>query len=422
MEKTALKYIMLSLVCMALCGCADNSYRGYFDEEDYGENAMPIAVRIMIGSSDDITDIGLSSNSRPAAPATKGSGVVADASQLVGHDFYVYAFNTDMNTNMAVTSAEDDSRCLIDGSIDNPATKAGKRAKISDISNVVEWQDDEGQIFWPDGDRSRQIYSLFAYYVDDISVSESDIRRTDDYVSIDVEIDGSQDLMSSRAEMTNEQKSVFKDDKELAAMMQYCYSYYAAQNGINPVFVFKHHLTRLDFTVTPGYSPNIVNEMTIQEISVSSKYKASFTVADKDDPSNVGLVFSDERAFLELTEDGAEPLQQDYYKVTTLLSPDESLEGRTTKVGGSLLVAPDVEYTARMVFSEKSGDGIEFKDVEVLLPVVKGTEFEAGNRYSINFTIYGSTRVFVDVQLVDWLTGEDVLVDDEDSWIDKNVI
>ena len=48
MEKTALKYIMLSIVCMALCGCADNSYRGYFDEEDYGENAMTIAVRIRI--------------------------------------------------------------------------------------------------------------------------------------------------------------------------------------------------------------------------------------------------------------------------------------------------------------------------------------------------------------------------------------
>lgn len=412
MEKTALKYIMLSIVCMAFCGCADNSYRGYFDEEDYGENAMPIAVRIMIGSSDDITDIGLSSTSRPAAPATKGSGVITEASQLVGRDFYVYAFNTDMNTNMAVTSAEDDSRCLIDGSIDNPATKAGKRARISDISNVVEWQDDEGQLFWPDGDRSHQIYSVFAYYVDDIPVRESDINRNDDSVAIGVEIDGSRDLMSSKAEMTNEQKAIFKDEKELAAMMNYCYSYYSAQNGINPVLVFKHHLAKLDFTIVPGCTAGHENVVTVKSLEILSRYKGLFTVADKDNPSNVGIVFEDDYKTLPLAEDDGSILLGDY-SIVTYPSPDKAPENPRKKLGGSLIVAPDAEYTAYITLSEVKDDGRVITDRVTEVPIKTGTYFEAGNRYNITLTIFGATDVEMSVHLKEWYEGGDVFIDDE---------
>ena len=72
---------------------------------------MPIPVRIMIGSADDITEIGINSR-RADYVQTKGTGVISEASQLNGRDFYVYSFNSDITTDMTVTSKEDENWCL----------------------------------------------------------------------------------------------------------------------------------------------------------------------------------------------------------------------------------------------------------------------------------------------------------------------
>lgn len=399
---------ILSFACMALAGCADNSYRGFYDVDDT-DSIMPIAVRIMIGSSDDITGAG------PAErPQAKGAGVVDEASQLSGRDIYVYAFNSEMNTSMSVTSAEDENRCLIDGSLDRPGTLAGKRARLSDISNVIEWQDDDGQIFWPDGNRSRQIYSLFAYYVDDIPLTEENFIRMDDAVAVEVEIDGNQDLMSSKAEMTNEQKALFKDDKELADMMYYCYSYYAAQNGINPVIVFKHHLVKLDFAIQPGCTIGHSSRVTVKSLEIMSRHKALFTVADKANPSNVGLQFADSYKAMPLEEEGGGPLAGDY-TVVTYPSRDQAPVNARMRLGGSLIVAPDSEYTAYITLSETREDGSVIADRVTELVLATGKGFEAGNRYNATLTICGAGDIEMSVHLKEWYEGGDIFVDDEEK-------
>lgn len=407
--------LYIAALCIALASCADNSYPGYFFEENYMDTEMPIAVRIMIGSADDITEIGLNSRNRPLQ--TKGSGVINEISQLYGHNFYVFAFNSDIMTDMAITSKEDENRCLIDGSTDEyegeSASLFGKKAHISGISNVVEWEDSREQIFWPYKDKAGQVYNIFAYYIDDAKVTEEDIVRESNSVKINLEIDGCQDIMSSRAAMTNEQKAMFKSDKELEEMTHYLYGYYAAQRGINPVLVFKHHLTKLDFTLTPGVTAGETNTVTVKSVEIRSRYKASFTVADKGEPSNVGLTFEDGYRDLPLTEEDGSLLISDNYVLNTYPEEVAPEDRERRRMGGSLIVAPDVEYIARITLKEVKENGSVLDNLVTELPIGNGSYFEAGNRYNITLTLYGATKVDVTVHLKEWYEGGDIFIDDE---------
>ena len=415
MTKKAI-FIFIAFFCIGLTSCVDNSYQGYFFEENYTETEMPIPVRIMIGSADDITEIGINSR-RADYVQTKGTGVISEASQLNGRDFYVYSFNSDITTDMTVTSKEDENWCLIDGSTDEIDGKGGslfgKKARISDISNVVEWQVTQDQLFWPYKDKAGQVYNIFAYYIDDAQLTDDDIKRDHDNIKLNIEIDGSQDIMSSRAAMTNEQKALFKDEKDLTDMMHYCYGYYAAQKGINPVLIFKHHLTKLDFTITPGVTEGISNEVTVKSVEIRSRYKAEFTVADKGEPSNVGLSFEDEYKALPLAEEDGSLLISDNYVIRTYPEAVEPSKAERIKLGGSIIVAPDMEYIATITLKEVREDGIEHDNLVTELPINKNSYFEAGNRYNITLTIYGATEVEVSVHLKEWYEGGDIFIDNE---------
>ena len=219
--------------------------------------------------------------------------------------------------------------------------------------------------------------------------------------------------MSSRAAMTNEQKAMFKSDKELEEMTHYLYGYYAAQRGINPVLVFKHHLTKLDFTLTPGVTAGETNTVTVKSIEIRSRYKASFTVADKGEPSNVGLTFEDRYRDLPLTEEDGSLLISDNYVLNTY--PDEVApeDRERRRMGGSLIVAPDVEYIARITLKEVKENGSVLDNLVTELPISNGSYFEAGNRYNITLTLYGATKVDVTVHLKEWYEGGDIFIDDE---------
>ena len=271
-------YIVFAVLMLA--GCVDRSYGGMEDEEIFDDLTEPIPVKIHIGSAETIVP--------------KGSGVIADVTEWKGEKFYVYAFSNDMFSTYDVTSKTDNSRCLIDGSKDIPGTMAGKQAYMMETTNMVAWSGPDERVYYPFGSESGIVYDFFAYYIDDIKVEEKDITRLEDRIMIRVEIDGSQDLMSSKARVLADQLAGFDDEQERLYMENFCYSYYAARKGIDPVFVFKHHLTKLDFTITPKYNPTGKRTVHVKAIEVRTKYRAQFTVADRGSADSMGLLFDDD--------------------------------------------------------------------------------------------------------------------------------
>lgn len=396
MKKNCLIF-MCAVLWLLLPGCVDDSYRGTFDVKDDEADTPPLPVWMTVGEPKEIL-----AESVPM----KGTGLISGAESFSEKFFYIYAFNQDYFTSMKSMSKDEPLWCLIDGSVDDPETLAGRKANWNSMYERVAWTDGD-ELYWPGGNNQGQRYDFFAYYVDDMVLTNEDYHRNDDEVFIDVEIDGSQDLMSSKASTPVEdliEKFPAQEDRE--DIQRYCYSYYTALNGIHPEFVFKHHLVKFDFKVMPGETPGKTNEVTINKVEVRSKYKASFIVADSNDPSRVGLYFEDEYKRLPLAEPDGSPLKEDYV-VTTLSETGTSPDGII--IGGSLLVAPGTQYSLYLQLSEvHGGKPLASHETEVTLYQGNASDpvpFAAGNEYTVTLTVYGFMDVDVSTELGEWGSG-----------------
>ena len=384
-------------------GCLDDSYTGTVFVEEYVEEGALHEIRMTIGGAEE----------------TRGSGVIGDVSSFAGKDFYVYAFNRDTKTDYSTVSATDSLRCLVDGSYDDPESLMGRRAYWNPATEVVEWGAGESPIYYPMGENEGHDFDFFAYYLDNIEPANEDIIRSNDDIKINIEIDGSQDLMSAKAKPTKAQlEDILDKQGEVAMLLQreHCYSYYTASHNLNPNFDFIHHLVKLDFKLVPGGTPGMTKDVTVEKIEIRTKHKATFTVADKYDDNRLGLKFQEDTTRLALKErDGSE------YKprlISTVNKVGAVTDGIVDDLG-SLLVAPDVEYYLYIVLGEVQGDRVlEGKENEKV--IYQGTEedkieFTAGNEYLITLTIYGQMDVRVSADIGEWDKGGDYEYDYDDD-------
>lgn len=92
-------------------------------------------------------------------------------------------------------------------------------------------------------------YDFFGYHGDDAVNSGDGITKTADKWTVPFEIDGSQDLMSTKAVLTATQATIMASK---TANRDNYYSAYAARQGVQPTLSFNHLLTRLQFKVKAG--------------------------------------------------------------------------------------------------------------------------------------------------------------------------
>lgn len=101
-------------------------------------------------------------------------------------------------------------------------------------------------------------FDFFGYHGDDAVATTSTITKTDALWTVPFTIDGTQDLMSTKAELTTNQNTTMTGAP--AAHQQDYYSAYAARKGVHPTLTFKHLLTRLQFSVKAGNAAAAGNE------------------------------------------------------------------------------------------------------------------------------------------------------------------
>jgi hypothetical protein len=270
------------------------------------------------------------------------------------------------------------------------------------------------------GENEGHDFDFFAYYLDNIEPSNEDIIRSNDDIKINIEIDGSQDLMSAKAKPTKAQlEDILDKQGEVAMLLQreHCYSYYTASHNLNPNFDFIHHLVKLDFKLVPGGTPGMTKDVTVEKIEIRTKHKATFTVADKYDDNRLGLKFQEDTTRLALKErDGSEYQPR---LISTVNKVGAVTDGIVDDLG-SLLVAPDVEYYLYIVLGEVQENGLVLESKENEKVIYQGTEedkieFTAGNEYLITLTIYGQMDVRVNAEIGKWEEGGDYEYDYDDT-------
>ncbi len=378
--------------------CSDNSYKGYTAEiKEPEKEGIPVIISV---GNPELNDV-----------ITRGTGAIDQTDNTSWYDayIYIYSFKRDMTADYSVLSIDDDEMCLIDASISGNRSKLGRKAKINEHETYVSWIDDETSVFYHTNNLP---YDFFGYYIDDIEINENDVIRNKDGVQLKVKIDGTQDLMSARANLTDEQANR-KDfeDEEKANIKDWYYSFYTAQRNIQPVMIFKHHLSRFIFQIYPVTAK--ANNITVDEVRIKSKREGLFTVAHNT-TGNMGVDFSADQPYetLFLTENKGKQLSPGTYHTDYHGDFSESLYERPfVRVGESIMLPPnETEYQCSVLLKEVI-DGKEHT-YESLLTLTDGNEaFKPGTQYIVKLGIWGLQDVTVSVTPEPWQDGGSVTVD-----------
>ena len=436
---------------LLLCGCSRGTYVGELPEDDDApltEN-IPIVLGFGVSSFDILT---------------RGSGAVESGTNLEfwkNAKFYVYAFNKNVETDLSVRWSEaNEDICLLDANRlsedGGQSSSHGKEVRVKvDNSNLMPFFPDDktgSQDIYYNMKHTDWPYNFFAYYLDDLDLTQLQCVREKNRIYYDVELDGRRDFMSSVAN-PKLQEDKYANNPYKQKIMDRAYSAYSASHGLNPVFSFQHHLVRLRFVICRpeegGSVPSINESLVVKKVSVKSKVRGRFTVAvndiDADDVGkpHVGLSFNREdyaseeayansEDYLYLLKKNGEEIGSDGWcrvidckKYSELSAEDKKKpsflgkEDENDNSGASLLLAPATTYSARIFLDEdKSSDpGHGFVDVD--LEPGGGAGFVAGGAYVIYLTINSLSDIKPNVEIGEWTPGGETILDPDGEFEDK---
>lgn len=406
-NRVRIEIIIYSTVLLLLTGCG-KTYTGDENNRSTGLEPLDENIPVMLAISDPVYSM-----------LTRGNGAfdseLSNAIEMWKKAvFYIYAFKIEDDVDFRLLSRDNNEHCLVDGSIDTNGTKMGKRARLNgDRASYLSWID-SSEIFY-DSENQTRPYRFFGFYIDDLSVKESDIERTSDAIKIKVQIDGTQDIMSTVATLTDEQKDAIRksDSKEL--IMNSLYSAYTARQGVHPVLAFHHRLARVKFKIFSASEAS--DNIYVENVSVDSKTDGVFTVVAKD-ATSIGLDFTNSTIVkpLSLCELGGESLKQDYYKVPWIPEEaDKDVYERTgVGVGESLLLAPDMDVYKMKLRLKQIFPGQSSKYYDLYYDLKVNGRFQAGMQYTVRVAVYGLEDADVNVVVDGWREGENIEISPDD--------
>ena len=399
--KSLFKHIVLTMAfscLMLVAGCADRSYPG---EEALLRDMNLISehgtypIRVSVGNSQ--LDVN-----------TRASGVKNELTDTV----YVYAYSKDMTANYSFDSDFDKNVCLLDGLMQDKKSKHGKRSMLLQDEPFLTWMNEPKTVYFHD---NNQPYDFFAYYLDRAYMDDKEITKLEDRIKMNITIDGTNDIMSSKAEVTEEQLSASSNseaDKERVKNMSF--SNLTAEWNVQPVFMFKHHMCRFLFWL---YAQNPdVGGVYIESISVKSKTKGVFTVASST-TGNMGVDFSQDQEYIPIflrDKDRTELKKETYCpKVDGVDFSKPVYERDAVQVGGELILPPgETQYFYSVKMKQFLNGKLEYNESPYTpLPMPEGETFSPGNQYNVKLAVYGIKEIKADITLTPWKFGGSIVID-----------
>ena len=376
MKKSLMFAAILAAGFMASCSNEDKSF-------DAGNNDA------------DKTPILFTMNNGAVNVTTRGTGAVGDVAGSTNvwrsEKLYVSMFKKG-TLDLAPDKELPGGIIFSNTAITAPASTAAAN------SGVAEY---EGYKYYPQTGN----YDFFAYHVSD-AATDGEIAAASD------KIDGSQDLMVAKADMTEEQRAAFVADPNVGeGKADRYYSAFSARKNVQPHFQFEHLLSRFVFIIDPQESAK--DKVTIEAIKITNaKTKATMVVAYTEKPEQLLISKEDSEDIVYLKE--LVPGETEAYNLQTLTAKTYS---ERTRVGESLLLMPQDEYKLEIVMSQETPDGIvySFTYPYTLTPETAGTTaYEAGKQYNVTFKVYGIEEIKLDVTLTPWADGGNINIDNND--------
>ena len=285
-------------------------------------------------------------------------------------------------------------------------------------------------------------YDFWGYRVDDAAVGGTPtVKIVDDNGDevaadqatkrvVDIEIDGSQDIMAGKATPSAD------DVAKLGNYDENFYSAYAARKGVQPNITFNHLLTRFTFEVRAGSKATAgagasgnTEAVRVKGISVESLTNGTLTVAYTGETKQAAdlLTFTGDASALTLKQRATtaasnnDPLVDLVEVPLTWPAAGEATVGDVISVGEALLVAPGkTEYPLTIALAQKVKKNTADTDKTDMNLEQKATikmdgvkAFEPGKSYKVTITVYGLEEIEVTATLVPWADGGSIDIDDD---------
>lgn len=432
--------LMLCLMVMTACGNLYTGEEDFFDTQ-LGEGAPEESIPIMVAFDDpyyNILNRGVGKidpedeeNFFDKMNPVKENG---DPDLEAKPAFYVYAFRKHMGPSYGynITRATDEDICLVDGSTGNQAEVAtnrqdpelslhGRRAYYNGNGSFANWLYEDKELFYSNKKQSLSFsFDFFAYHFDDSK--NGPIERTENHISFPIKIDGSQDLMWGKAELTEEQKATIasiEDQEKREQVELFYYSTYSGRHNIWPIFQMRHQLAYIKFNLIAGNAHG--DPVKVHDIKIETHTEGNFVVVSKDPNQELGATFPGNAGIEQLSlrnfNEGKPILKEsDNDEDDTWIKRDINLQynedgTRPPEVPvGELLIPPGNEVVLHTWLSNLDTR----EEVEhTFLPI--NENFVGGKTYNLNITVYGPKQISIDVEATPWKDGGDVDIDIEEN-------
>ena len=327
--------------------------------------------------------------------------------QWANAEFHILGIRNAENADYSVSRQSDSTMCIVD----NAVARVTDRNSLILTFNTIDGDDPVN--YYYSNNHPLNKFNFYAYYLDNLE--KPTLTRTSDGISFDIEIDGSQDILTGHAELTQRQLNRIQAHEEKDSLMNYHYSTYTATRDIFPVINLDHQLVRLKFFIYPGDAS--AGAMTIQSIRIYANYKGTLTVAHRN-MEEIGAVWDRQKTWLTLRDEGDSlVLATDKYCVPFQEGDEKkSIYERTgMQVGESLLVPPATSYTIEVSTIETGSDGTNTPYVTEYVIENKDL-FKANYEYRIRIGLYGPEQMSVDAILTGWAAGGEVITDMDDNF------
>lgn len=240
------------------------------------------------------------------------------------------------------------------------------------------------------------VYDFRATYTGNATVGKV---STGAVISQSVTIDGDDDIMHAVTDYNNDiANSILSPDETLNTNR--VYSAYAARRNVHPSLVFSHKLTRFAFKVTQGNSSADALAVNVTGIKVKSQTTGTLYIAGENEGT-----FTPSGDATELTVNGF-----------TTITPDAGVQN-----AGEIMIFPVagaekfVEITLDL---EAEGQDVKPMTVKLTPSMIDAdnTEFAAGKKYDVTFTVYGLEQIKVTAKLTEWEDGGAAEYDPDKYW------
>lgn len=271
-------------------------------------------------------------------------------------------------------------------------------------------------------------FDFYGYHVDDAKLSDPYVSAENDQLMVvDFDIDGSQDLMTAKANFTADslkaQEAVAPEyyDWNVSQNKERNYSAFAARRGTQPTLVFNHWLTKLNFKfVIPESEAPVIDEengvnttIYIDSISLNGLHKGQLVVANTaGEPGQIMWDEADVKTMWLMEKVEGETYLQ-------ALST-QALSTEVQDLGAGMMLAPAAEYEATIYMHQTPAGRTEAITkpipMTIKLPAnAASAVFAAGTAYNVVVTVYGLQEIQVTTELTNWIDGGDIEITPEDE-------